>query len=322
MSDPAGYGNLIVYSNGGYRRYDEARVGLLTHGLQYGTGCFEGIRGYWNEDEQDVLLFQLHAHYERLTNSSRMLLMDIGHSVDELVEISAELCARNEFRGHTYLRAIVFKNMETIGVKLRGIPETTAIIAVPHKSYYDAANGLRVGVSSWRRADDTMAPVRAKVTGLYINAALAKSEAEMNGFDEAIMLSQDGHISECSAENLFLVRDNVLYTPDPSQNILEGITRKAIMTLAREELGLTVVERALDRSEAYTADELFFTGTAVGVDFANSVDHRPIGDGSMGPITRKLAALYNEAVLGRLPKYRSWVTPTYARPSRLAAAAR
>lgn len=320
MSDPAGYGNLIVYSNGGYRRYDEARVGLLTHGLQYGTGCFEGIRGYWNEDEQDVLLFQLHAHYERLTNSSRMLLMDIGHSVDELVEISAELCARNEFRGHTYLRAIVFKNMETIGVKLRGIPETTAIIAVPHKSYYDASGGLKVGVSSWRRADDTMAPVRAKVTGLYINAALAKSEAEMNGFDEAIMLSHDGHISECSAENLFLVRDSVLYTPDPSQNILEGITRKAIMTLAREELGLTVVERALDRSEAYGADELFFTGTAVGVDFANSVDHRPIGDGSMGPITRKLAALYNEAVLGRLPKYRSWVTPTYARPSRLAAA--
>lgn len=321
MSDPAGYGNLIVYSDGAYRRYDDARVGLLTHGLQYGTGCFEGIRGYWNEDEKDVLLFRLHEHYERLTNSARMMLMDIGHSVEELVEISAELCARNEFRGDTYLRAIVFKNLETIGVKLRGIPDTTAIIAVPHKKYYEAGNGLRVGVSSWRRVDDTAAPLRAKVTGLYANAALAKSEAEMNGYDEAIMLSHDGHISECSANNLFLVRNDVIYTPDPSQNILEGITRRTVMELARQELGLTVIERSLDRSEAYTADELFFTGTAVGVDFANSVDGRPIGNGTMGPITRKLMALYDDAVHGRLPQYRSWVTPTYARPSRLAATA-
>ncbi len=205
MSEPVDFRNLIVYSDGEFRRYDDARVGLLTHGLQYGTGCFEGIRGYWNEAEQDVLLFQLRAHYERLTRSCQTLLMDIGHSVDELIEISAELCARNGLRGHTYLRAIVFKNLETIGVRLRGIPETTAIIAVPHVNYYDASGGLRVGVSSWRRVDDTAAPVRAKVTGLYVNAALAKSEAEMNGFDEAIMLSQDGHISECSAENLFLV---------------------------------------------------------------------------------------------------------------------
>ncbi len=322
MSEPVDFRNLIVYSDGEFRRYDDARVGLLTHGLQYGTGCFEGIRGYWNEAEQDVLLFQLRAHYERLTRSCQTLLMDIGHSVDELIEISAELCARNDLRGHTYLRAIVFKNLETIGVRLRGIPETTAIIAVPHVNYYDASGGLRVGVSSWRRVDDTAAPVRAKVTGLYVNAALAKSEAEMNGFDEAIMLSQDGHISECSAENLFLVTGGTLYTPDASQNILEGVTRKCIMTLAREELGLTVVERSIDRSELYGADELFFTGTAVGVDFANSVDHRPIGNGTMGPITRQLSAIYDDAVHGRLPKYRSWVTPTYARPSQLAAAAR
>jgi branched-chain amino acid aminotransferase len=319
MSDSNGYGDLTVYSDGAYRRYDDARVGLLSHGLQYGTGCFEGIRGYWNEDEQDVLLFQLQPHYDRLIRSSRIVMMDVGHSMEQLIEISAELCVRNKYRCDVYLRAIVFKNLEDIGVRLRGIPETFAIIAVPHKKYFDASHGKRVGIGSWRRISDTMAPVRAKVSGLYINAALAKTEAEMNGFDEAIMLSHDGHLSECSAENLFVVRDGVLYTPDTSQNILEGITRRTVMQLAREELGMTVIERTIDRSDAYTADEFFFTGTAAGIQFATSIDHRPIGDGTMGPITTKLSALYDDAVNGRLPKYRSWVTPAYARPSRLAA---
>jgi branched-chain amino acid aminotransferase len=320
MSKSGEYDNLVLYANGGYCRYDEARVGLLTHALQYGTACFEGIRGYWNADEQDILMFHLRAHYERLTTSARMLLMDIGHSVDELIEITAELCTRNGFRGDTYFRSIVFKNFEGIGVKLHGVSETTAIIAMPHVPYYQAKNGLKAGVSSWRRVDDTAAPLRAKITGLYVNAALAKSEAEMNGFDEAIMLSYDGHISECSAENLFLVRDGVLLTPGAAENVLEGITRRSVMTLAREELGLTVVERAIDRSELYCADEIIFTGTAVGVDFASSVDHRPVGDGTMGPITRKLSDLYDATTLGKLPKYRSWLTPAYA--SRLTGAVR
>jgi len=301
-----------VYAQGRFLRYDEARVGLLTHGLNYGTGCFEGIRGYWNADEHELQLLLLREHFERLHTSAKILLMHVPHSVDELVQITVELCARNRYEENVYIRPLVYKNAEDVGVRLAGVDDAFAIATIPFKHYYDASAGLKSCVSSWRRIDDTMAPARAKITGGYINAALAKSEAQMNGFDEAIMLSSDGHVAEGSAANLFLVRNGKLFTPDPTQNVLEGITRRAILTLAQDELGVEIVERALDRSELYAADELFFTGTAAGVAFVNSVDHRPVGDGRAGPVTRKLRELYERIVVGREPKYRSWLTPTYA----------
>lgn len=302
----------IVYAQGGFRRYDDARVGLLTHGLNYGTGCFEGIRGYWNEDERELFLLHLREHFDRLAISAKILLMVLPHSTDELTRITGELCARNRFEENVYIRPLLFKSAEDVGVRLHNVPETFAIVGIPYTRYFDAEAGLRVCVSSWRRAEDTIAPARAKITGNYVNSALAKSDAQAAGFDEAILLSHDGHVSEGSAENVFLVKGGVLYTPDAAQNILEGVTRRTVMTLAQRELGVPIVERSIDRSELYGADEIFFTGTAVGITHVSSVDHRDVGDGTRGPITRSLVELYDRITTGREPAYRAWLTPTYA----------
>jgi branched-chain amino acid aminotransferase len=302
----------IVYARGRFLKYDEARVGLLTHGLNYGEGCFEGIRGYWNAEARELNLILLREHYERLHVSAKILLMTIPHDVDELVRLTVEVCARNRYEQDVYVRPLVYKSAEDVGVRLVGVDDAFAISTLPFTRYFDASTGLKAGVSSWRRIDDTMAPARAKITGAYVNSALAKSEALLNGFDEAILLSSDGHVAEASASNLFVVKGGKLHTPDASQNVLEGITRRAITKLAQDEFGVEVVERALDRSELYAADEMFLSGTAAGVSFIASVDHRLVGDGKIGPITRAVRDLYERIVHGQEPKYRSWLTPTYA----------
>ncbi|MDE2483203.1 MAG: branched-chain amino acid transaminase [bacterium] len=299
-----------VFSGGEFRRYDEAKVGLLTHGLQYGTGCFEGIRGYWNAEDRELYLVLLREHYDRLKISAKILLMELPYSVDELIAMTVELAKRNAFETDIYMRPCIFKAAEDIGVRLHNVPDHFAIIPVPFGTYLDPNKALNVCTSSWRRADDTMAPPRAKITGLYVNSALAKSEAITNGFDEAILLSHDGHVAEGSAENLFLVRHGKLYTPDPSQNVLEGCTRRAIMTIA-ESNGIEVVERSIDRGELYAADELFFTGTAAGIAPIGTIDRRTVGTGTVGPITRKLSEIYQRAVRGQEPAFASWLTRTY-----------
>ncbi|MDQ6933286.1 MAG: branched-chain amino acid transaminase [Candidatus Eremiobacteraeota bacterium] len=302
---------ITVYAGGRFCKYDDAKVGLLTHGLQYGTGCFEGIRGYWDAQARELLLLQLRQHYSRLEISAKILMMRLPHSVDELISITAELCARNKFEVDVYIRPVLYKSVEDIGVRLHNVEDGFAIIAVPFTRYLDVAGGLKTCVSSWRRADDASAPPRAKITGLYVNSALAKSEAQQNGFDEAILLSGDGHVSEGSAENIFLVKDRVLYTPDPAQNILEGCTRQAIIDIARSEFGLEVVERAIDRGELYSAQEIFFTGTAVGVMHVSSVDYRMVSNGNVGPVTKQLSDFHTRIVRGLEPAYRFWLTPTY-----------
>lgn len=304
--------SIVVYADGRFQRYEDAKVGLLTHGLQYGTGCFEGIRGYWVSEESELLLILLRDHYERLMTSAKILTMGLPKSVDELVEITVELCLRNRFESHIYIRPFAYKAAEDVGVRLHNVPDGFAIVPVPFVQYIDGDRPLDVCVSSWRRADDTMAPPRAKITGLYVNSALAKTEAVQNGYDEAILLSHDGHVAEGSAENIFLVRRGVLYTPDPSQNVLEGVTRRMIMEIARDELGLTTVERSIDRGELYCADEIFFTGTAVGICPVASVDRRMVGDGAIGPVTRLLRTFYDRIVTGRESRYESWLTRTYA----------
>jgi branched-chain amino acid aminotransferase len=303
--------STVVYAGGEFKRYDEAKVGLLTHGLQYGTGCFEGIRGYWNADDKDLHLVLLREHYDRLRISAKILLMQLAHSTDELIEITADLCARNRFETDVYLRPCIFKAAEDIGVRLHNVPDYFAIIPVPFNSYLDTSKGLSVCISSWRRADDTMAPPRAKITGLYVNSALAKSEAVGNGYDEAILLSHDGHVAEGSAENVFIVRNGKLYTPDPSQNVLEGCTRRAIMTIA-ETMGIQTVERSIDRGELYAAEEIFFTGTAAGIAYVSSIDRRTVGDGLMGPISKALSETYQRAVRNQEPQFAKWLTATYA----------
>ncbi len=302
---------LTVYRDGAFSNYNDAKVGLLTHGLQYGTGCFEGIRGFWVPEDRELYLLLLREHYERLFNSAKILLMELPHSVDELIEITVDLCRRNHFETDVYIRPCIFKSAEDIGVRLHGVPASFAMIALPFTKYFDASVGLKACVSSWRRADDTMAPPRGKITGLYVNSALAKSEAVLNGYDEAIMLSHDGHVAEGSAENIFLVRHGALYTPDPSQNVLEGCTRRAVMQIASEMLGLKIIERSIDRGELYAADEVFFSGSAAGLVHASSIDGRRVGDGTLGPIARQIMEIYERAVRGREPRYRSWITPTF-----------
>ncbi len=303
---------ITVYANGAFRSYGESKVGLLTHGLQYGTGCFEGIRGYWVAQESEMMLVQLREHYERLAISAKILMMELPLRTKDLVELTVDLVARNRFEENIYIRPCIFKAAEDIGVRLHGVADSFAIIPVPYTPYFDASAGLKAGVSSWRRADDSAAPPRAKLTGLYVNSALAKTEAVLNGYDEAIMLSHDGHVAEGSAENIFMVKSGVLFTPDASQNILEGCTRRSIMEIARSEFGLEIVERSIDRSELYGADEVFFTGTAAGVVHVSSIDHRPVGDGSRGAIAGKLADFYNRCVTGAEPRYDQWISRVYA----------
>lgn len=306
-------GALTVYANGKFCRYDEAKIGLMTHALHYGTGCFEGVRGFWSSRDEELYLFQLQDHYERLHASAKILMMKVPHTVAELVSITTELCVRNNFRSDVYIRPLMYKSNEEIGVRLHDVNDALAIMAMPFDRYFDATAGLNCTVSAWRRIDDTTAPARAKVTGIYINSALAKSEAILNGYDEAILLSSDGHVSEGSAENIFIVKKGVIYTPDASQNILEGCTRKTLMTLADAEFGMTVIERAIDRSELFTADEVFISGSAAGLQFVRAVDHRIVGDGTQGPVSKKLADLYDKVVRGALPTYHPWLTKTYGR---------
>ena len=304
--------DLTVFAGGEFRKYDDARIGLLTHGLQYGTGCFEGIRGYWVPEQSELFLVQLREHFERLAVSAKILMMRLPYSVDELVEMTTTLCARNRLEVDTYVRPFMYKSAEDVGVRLHNVSEAFAMVAIPFTRYLDPSGGVTTGTSSWRRADDSAAPPRAKITGLYVNSALAKSEAIANGFDEAIMLSHDGHLSEGSAENIFLVKNGIILTPDPSQNVLEGCTRRLIIDAARNQFGFQVIERSIDRSELYSADEIFFTGTAVGIVHVRSVDRRDVADGRMGPVTQKLAAFYDRLTRGEEPKYRHLVTPVYA----------
>ena len=196
---------------------------MLTHGLHYGTGCFEGVRGFWSDRDEELYLLHVRDHYVRLAQSAKILMIKLPHSVDELTELTVDLVARNNFRSDIYIRPLIYKSDEMIGVRLHDIPDSFAIVALPFTTISRATAGLKCGVSSWRRVDDCTAPARGKITGVYVNSALAKSEAILNGFDEAIMLSHDGHVSEGSAENIFIVRDGVIYTPDPSENILEGL---------------------------------------------------------------------------------------------------
>ena len=299
-----------VFFNGEVVLYADAKVGLLTHGLNYGTGIFEGIRAYWNEARKQLYVLRMPEHFERMHNNARALQMTIPHGIDELCAITNDLLRRNSFREDAYIRPLCFKAAEIIGVRLHDVPDSFGIVTSPMGPYV-GTEGIRCIVSSWRRIDDTMAPVRMKCTGLYVNSALAKSEALQAGFDEAILLTQDGHVSEGSAENIFIVRKGSIYTPPPSDNILEGITRSAVMHLAREELGLEVVERSIDRTELYVADEVFFVGTGAQVAPVVEIDRRRVGDGEPGPLTMRLQRVYSDVVTGHNPKYEEWLNPVY-----------
>jgi branched-chain amino acid aminotransferase len=302
-----------VFFDGEFKQYRDVHLGLMTHALHYGTGCFEGIRAYWNPSQEQLFAILMKPHFARLRNSAKILQIEIAHTDDEMIDATIEILRRNGYREDVYIRPLAFKSAEEIGVRLHNLKESFAIYTAPFGAYVDVEKGIRCMVSSWRRIDDNAAPARAKVTGIYVNSALAKTEANQNGFDEAIVLTQDGHVSEGSAENLFMIRDGVLITPPASDNILEGVTRKVIMELGADDLGLQVVERSIDRSELYIADEVFLCGTGAQVSPVLEIDRRVVGDGEMGPITRELQKLYFDICYGRVEERLDWLTPIYDR---------
>ncbi len=301
----------LCWFNGGFVPLSEAKISVMTHAFNYGTGCFEGIRGYWNEQDGELYLFHLKAHYERFLRSCRTLMIDLKMSADDLCDLTIELMRRNDARYDIYVRPLAYKDSMELGPRINIDADALTIYTRPLGNYLDTDKGLKACVSSWTRIEDNAAPARAKITGIYINSALARTEAELNGFDEAIMLSSDGHVSEGSAENLFVVDNGALITPPGAGNILVGITRASIITLAHD-LDIPVIERQIDRSELYGVSELFLCGTGAQISPVTSVDHRPIGDGAVGPITRRLQSVFFKAVRGKLPEHRDWCTPVYA----------
>jgi branched-chain amino acid aminotransferase len=302
---------LLCYFEGKIVPLSEAKIGILTHAFSYGTGCFEGIRAYWNEEHGQLYGFRVREHYERMHESTRVLMMAMRHSPAELEELTNELLRQSGIYQDAYIRPMAYKADEVIGVRLHNLRDELYITVQPFGNYIDIDRALKVGVSSWKRIDDNMIPPRAKITGAYVNSAFAKSEAQMNGFDEAIMLDSDGHVSEGSAENLFMIRGGVAYTPPVTANILEGITRNTITTLLRDELGIRVVERTIDRTELYVCDELILCGTGAQIAPVGSIDHRPIGNGGIGEVGRALQDLYFDVVKGNVSKYKGWCSPVH-----------
>lgn len=303
-----------AYFQGAIVPLSDAKIGVMTHAFNYGTAVFEGIRGNWNEDAQTTYLFRMREHFERLAQSSKILMLQLHQSLDELCNLAVEITERSAFMEDIYLRPMVYLSTEQLGVRLHNLESDTLIFLTPFPAYLPEV--ARCHTSTWRRVDDTGIPPRAKVTGIYVNSALAKTEANLNGFDEAIMLNADGHVSEGSGENIFMIRGGKLITPTPADNVLEGITAQSVVELAEKELGIETIQRQIDRSELYIADEIFMTGTAAHLTPVTEVDRRAVGNGKAGPITSQLSQLFYDCIRGKNEKYKHWCTPVRARVAR------
>lgn len=286
---------------------------MLTHALNYGTAAFAGIRGYWNNEEEQLFVFRPRDHFRRFLNSSKLLKADVDHTPEDLTGIIIELLRMEGFQEDCYIRPLLYKADEIIGVKLHDLKDELTMAAIPFSRYVSRDEDAHVTFSSWRRVDDNAIPARGKISGAYVNSALIKTDAVMAGFDEALVLTQEGHLSEGSAMNVFMIREGKLHTPLITENILEGITRKTAMLIASEILGLEVVERPIDRTEVYLCEELFLTGTAAQITAVTMVDYRKIGSGTMGPITADMRSTYDDMVRGKLPAYRNLVEPVYVK---------
>jgi len=300
-----------AFFEGNFVPIEDAKISIMTSGFLYGTAIFEGLRAYWNERQEEMYIFRMREHYERMLDNMKIMHMSVDYSVDELCKLSTELVLRNAPRGDTYVRPTAYKSACRIGPSLENNPTDLCIFSIPFGDYFHGAEGLNVQISSWRRVEDNAIPARAKIVGSYANTALAKTDAIVAGFDECIVLSENGHVSEGSAMNLFMIKRGRLITTPTTENILEGITRHTVIEMAEQELGLKTDCRQIDRSEIYTADELFFCGTGAQIAPIATVDHRVIGAGGIGQISDKIRQLYTEICRGEMPKYHKWLTPVY-----------
>jgi branched-chain amino acid aminotransferase len=299
-------GESHVFFEGKIVPFSEAKISIATHAFLYGTSVFGGVRGYWNEEQKKLFVFRPYDHYRRLLNSSRMFRMKIDYDEEALIQLTLDLLRTDNWQRNIYIRPTIYKADMGIGVRLHDVRDEFSILVLPYEKYVKNDANAHVTFSSWRRVDDNVIPARAKVAGSYVNSALIKSDAIESGFDEALVLDHNGHVSEGSAMNIFMLRNGSLVTPPTTDNILEGITRRTVMELAHNELGMDVVERSIDRTEIFVAEEVFLTGTAADITVVTEVDHRPVGTGVMGPVASKLRELYDHAVHGRLEKYSHW----------------
>ncbi len=298
-----------AYFEGQYVPIEDAKVSIMTHAFNYGTGLFEGIRGYYCDQDDKILIFRLREHVDRLVRNFNIMCMEIPETAEQLEEICVNLTAQSGFREDVYIRPICYKSQLSLGPQVKGVESSFCCYVIKLGDYVDVVKGLDVAVASWRRLADNAIPSRAKCTGSYINSALASTEARQAGFDEAIVLREDGTVAEGSAMNIFMVTGGVLVTTPPTADILVGITRNTVMELAEAELGLRVVERPIARTELYVCDEVFFCGTGAQIAPVRSIDRRIVGGGSPGPVSKQLQDLYFSVVHGRAPKYREWCTP-------------
>ncbi|MGC8849539.1 MAG: branched-chain amino acid transaminase [Candidatus Bathyarchaeia archaeon] len=296
-----------IWMDGEFVAWDEAKIHVLSHALHYGTGVFEGIRAYWNGS--NLLVFRLRDHIQRFINSMKIHWMNLPYGPEDLIEVILTLLKKNRLKTSSYIRPIAFRGLGEFGLNPMGSPVQCAIAAFPLGAYLKE-KGVRVCTSVWRRIPDESMPSTAKTCGAYVTSTLAKGEALMRGFDEAILLDSRGFLSEGSGENIFLVIDGVIHTPSVSSSILQGITRKTVIEIAKDE-GFQVIERDILRSELYACEEAFFTGTAAEITPILEADNRVIGDGSTGKVTSILRDILSKAALGKIGRYRKWTTPVY-----------
>jgi branched-chain amino acid aminotransferase len=290
----------------------EANVSVMTHGLHYGTGVFAGIRGYWNADHEQLYVFRPREHFRRFLQSASLLRMQLPYTVDDLTRITSELLRTEAYRENCYIRPLAYVSELSIQLRLHEMASAVTIFSLPFGQYITNEAGAHVAFSAWRRVDDNAIPARGKIAGSYVNSAMSSTDVRLAGYDEALVLNEDGHVSEMSSANFFIVRDGVAITPPVTSNVLEGIVRRSVIQLLRDDLGVEVVERSIDRSEVYIADECFMCGTGVQIAAITRVEHRAIGGGTMGDITARLRALFFDVVAGKVDRYRAWLEPVYS----------
>jgi branched-chain amino acid aminotransferase len=301
-------GAEFIWFDGKFVKWDEAKVPIMTHALHYGTAVFEGIRAYASRN--NLYVFKLKEHMERLHRSASVYSIALNYTAKELCEATTQLLKKTELRESCYIRPLTFVGLHGIDLNItRESPTHTAIIIFPFAKYFKG-EGIKACISSWRRIHDTTIPPMAKAAGNYLNSILATQESRRNGYDESILLDRDGYVSEASGENIFLVRNNNIYTPSIASSALEGITRDTAITIAKD-LGYKVKERSISRTELYIADEIFLTGTAAEIIAVTSIDDRAIGNGIEGSITKSIREKYSEIVSANVEGFMSWLTPVW-----------
>ena len=300
-----------VFFRGRIVPYSEVKFGVLTHAMNYGTAVFGGLRAYWNDEEQQLFVFRPRDHFQRFLQSAKLMCMELPHSGEDMLEGLIQLIRAEGHKEDLYIRPLAFDADEIIGVRLHDLHAEFSMVVLPFGHYNKNEDNMHVTISAWRRVDDNVIPARGKIAGAYVNSAFAKTDALRAGFDEVIVLNSDGHISEGSAANFFLFRNGAFATPPITDNVLEGITRRTIIQLIRDELKMEIQERQIDRTELYLADEAFFCGTGVQISAITRVDYRPVGPGKMGEATARLRDLFFDVVRGRVSKYRDWCCPVY-----------